>query len=136
MNLTKYSLIALFAAVQISAYAQEAQKNETSSSKAELEKLHNEAKSAAGTAATGEKDADDVITNAKLRAESGSKSKYSISTAMNYNGSTLEKPFNEKRPNITSGAALDNVASIQGTIAAKMKLISSPLFKIHYTLSY
>lgn len=116
----KYSLIALLAATQITAFAEAS--NDTSSNKAELEKMHKEAKQQAGAQATGEQDADDVITNKKLRAESGSKSKYSISTALNYNGSTLEKPFNERRPNITNGAALDNVASIAGTIAAKYNI--------------
>ena len=122
MNLLSKYLLAIFALAQISVHAQSS--NDTSSSKAELEKLHKEAKEKAGKQA-GEVDADDVITNKKLRAESGSKSRYSISTAMNYNASTLEKPFSERRPNITEGAALDNVASLAGTIAAKMQLSST-----------
>ena len=124
-RLSTLSLIALFAAAQISVSAQAQEQNESSASKMELEKVHKDAKEAAGAQATGEQDADDVITNKKLRAESGSKSKYSISTALNYNGSTLEKPFDERRPNITSGAALDNVASISGTVAAKMNLTAT-----------
>lgn len=119
--LVKYSLIVLFTAAQIFAYAQTQEKNETSANKMELEKLRKQSKEAAGRAA-GEQDADDVITNAKLRAESGSKSKYSISVNMNYSGSTLEKPLNENRPNITQGAALTNYSSLDGTVAAKMNL--------------
>lgn len=116
----KYSLIALLAATQITAFAEAS--NDTSSNKAELEKMHKEAKQKAGAQATGEQDADDVITNKKLRAESGSKSRFSISTALNYSGSTLEKPLDKARPNITKGAALSEYSSLDGTIAAKMNL--------------
>jgi len=45
---------------------------------------------------------DEEITNAKLRAESGSKSKFSLSFTGSYNGSSLEKPFDKDRPNITN----------------------------------
>lgn len=123
MNLlSKYSLIAAFAVAGFSGAAI-AEENETANkSKLELEKMHKDAKTAAGSAATGEQDADDLITNAKLRAESGSKSKYSISVNMNYSGSTLEKPLDKNRPNITQGAALTNYSSIDGTVAAKMNV--------------
>lgn len=52
-----------------------------------------------------EEDADSVITNKKLRAETGSKSRFSLSTTMNYMGGSLEKPFDSKRPNIKGAAA-------------------------------
>lgn len=44
---------------------------------------------------------DEEITNAKLRAESGSKSKWSGSIAASYAGGSLEKPFSKDRPNPT-----------------------------------
>jgi hypothetical protein len=44
-------------------------------------------------------DIDEEITNAKLRAESGSKSKWSASVSANYNGSSLEKPLDRNRAN-------------------------------------
>ena len=135
MNLLTNSLIAMVATVGFSTVAFAAdEKNDASSSKMELEKLHKDAKEAAGTQATGEQDADDVITNKRLRAESGSKSRYSVSTALNYNGSTIEKPFNERRPNITSGAALDNVASISGTVAAKYNMTATDSLSLGFGL--
>ena len=45
-------------------------------------------------------DADEIITNKKMRAESGSKSKWSIGSALSYSGGTIETPLNEKRPEI------------------------------------
>lgn len=49
-------------------------------------------------------DIDEEITNAKLRAESGSKSKWSGSLTAAYNGSSLAKPFDKDRPNTNEEA--------------------------------
>lgn len=43
-------------------------------------------------------DIDEEITNAKMRAESGSKSKFSLSTGLSYTGGSLAKPLDAKRP--------------------------------------
>ncbi len=45
-------------------------------------------------------DIDQVITNKKLRAELGSKSKWSASLDMAYDGGSVEKPIDEMRPDI------------------------------------
>jgi hypothetical protein len=47
-------------------------------------------------------DIDEEITNAKLRAESGSKSKWSGSFTANYQGASLEKPLDKDRANPTN----------------------------------
>ena len=47
-----------------------------------------------------EGDIDQEITNARMRAESGSKSKFSLSSSINYTGGSFDKPFGERRPNI------------------------------------
>lgn len=65
---------------------------------------------------------DEVITNRKLRAETGSKSKFSLATSFNYQGSTLEKPFAKERPNITDGANTQATAALTGTVSGKMRL--------------
>lgn len=44
-------------------------------------------------------DVDQEITNAKLRAESGSKSKFSLSLTANYAGGSLAEPLSKDRPN-------------------------------------
>lgn len=65
---------------------------------------------------------DEVITNRKLRAETGSKSKYSLATSFNYQGGTVEKPMDEGRPNITAGTNTQATAALTGDISGKMRL--------------
>ncbi len=43
---------------------------------------------------------DEEITNARMRAESGSKSKFSLSSSIGYTGGTLSRPFGVDRPNL------------------------------------
>lgn len=69
-----------------------------------------------------EGDQDDLITNAKMRAEAGSKSKFSISSALAYNGGTIEKPFAAKRPNIKGAAATPTYTNLAGTISGKWNI--------------
>ncbi len=45
-------------------------------------------------------DIDKEITNARIRAESGAKSKLSMSTGMNYRGGAISRPFGSERPDI------------------------------------
>lgn len=72
----------------------------------------------------GEADVDDVITNRKLRAETGSKSKYSFSTALSYNGGTINNPGSASRPNIASTVYVPLRAALSGTIGGKYKISS------------
>lgn len=65
---------------------------------------------------------DEVITNRKLRAETGSKSKYSVSSSFNYQGGTVEKPLAAERPNITAGSNTEATAALTGSVAARMRL--------------
>lgn len=67
-------------------------------------------------------DVDEVITNKKMRAESGSKSKLSISNSINWSGSTIEHPFAEDRPNITGGTGATTWASLRDQISGKYNL--------------
>jgi hypothetical protein len=74
-----------------------------------------------GNAPVGE-DVDTIITNKKMRAETGSKSKYSISMGVNYSGGSLDKPFDDHRPNIANGTGATDVASLGGSISGKYAL--------------
>jgi hypothetical protein len=67
-------------------------------------------------------DVDELITNNKLRAESGSKSKFSLATAFSYDGGSLEKPLEAQRPNIQGVAGTTDVADINGQINAKYNM--------------
>ncbi len=72
--------------------------------------------------ATDIPDLDAEITNAKLRAESGSKSEWSIKADISYNGGNLETPFGPIRPNYAGISSQDNSTSIAGTIAVAYRL--------------
>jgi hypothetical protein len=68
-----------------------------------------------------EGDIDKEITNARLRAESGSKSKWSLSTSMNYSGGSVSRPFGEERPNL-SGVPENQVdTGILGTMRTRYR---------------
>lgn len=70
----------------------------------------------------GEEDVDEVITNRKLRAETGAKSKYSFSTALSYNGGTIKNPGSDTRPNIASTAFVPLRPALAGTLGGKYKI--------------
>lgn len=57
---------------------------------------------------------DEEITNAKLRAESGSKSKYSFSTRLDYTGGSFTRAFGVQRPDLSGvpGNQTETSASI------------------------
>jgi len=74
-------------------------------------------------------DIDVDITNAKLRAESGSKSKWSIKANIGFNGGNLETPFSEVRPNYAGISSQDNSTSISGTIAAAYRWSKADTFR-------
>jgi len=46
-------------------------------------------------------DIDEDITNAKMRADSGSKSRYSLSSTISYTGGSLSRAFGKDRPNLS-----------------------------------
>lgn len=67
-------------------------------------------------------DTDNIITNVKMRAESGSKSKYSIASSLSYNTGSLEKPFGEKRGNLSGAAGSTDYTSLTGSLSGKYTL--------------
>ncbi|MEK6772435.1 MAG: hypothetical protein AABY64_00725 [Bdellovibrionota bacterium] len=68
------------------------------------------------------KDTDEEITNKKLRAQLGSKSKWSIRTAMAYQGGSIEKPLDEKRPNYRSSTGTRSDVYSYMNVAAKYRM--------------
>jgi len=65
---------------------------------------------------------DDLITNNSLRALSGSTSKWSIATSFNYNGSTVQTPFSENRPDISGASGNTDKTDLDGTINIKYNI--------------
>lgn len=68
---------------------------------------------------------DEIITNRRLRADTGATSKYSISTSWSYSGATIKDPGNRTRPNITSASNTPTMASLSGSIAGKYSVSST-----------
>lgn len=69
-----------------------------------------------------EKDIDNEITNARMRAQLGSKSKWSFKSSLGYSGSTVDKPFERVRPNIMAGPDAPQLASIDGSIGVNYRI--------------
>jgi hypothetical protein len=67
-------------------------------------------------------DVDEIITNSKMRAASGSKSKYSIATSLSYAGGSLEDPLGTIRPNISGATGTTDVSLLSGAIGGKYTL--------------
>jgi hypothetical protein len=84
--------------------------------------LHAQDQTATTQAATDE--ADQAITNRKLRAETGSLSRWSISSSFNYNGGSLADPINPERPNITAGRDVLTLQNLSGTVGVRYRLSS------------
>jgi hypothetical protein len=73
---------------------------------------------------TSGEDIDETLTNAQLRAESGSKSKISIASVLNYNGGTIRTPLAEDRPNIANLSGTIPKSLLDGQVSAKYNLDS------------
>lgn len=69
-------------------------------------------------------DTDEVITNRKLRAETGAKKKYSFSASLSYSGGAVDSPFSDTRPNITSAAGTQIAPRFGGTVGGNWRLNS------------
>jgi hypothetical protein len=69
-----------------------------------------------------QKDIDAEITNAKMRAESGSKSKHSFSMDLSYSGGTVNSPVAYRRPNIAGAEATPTLTSLGGEINYRYRI--------------
>lgn len=65
---------------------------------------------------------DETITNRKLRAETGSLSRWSMSTSFNYNGGSVASPLDPERPNITAGRDVLLLQSLSGTVGVRYRI--------------
>ena len=74
-------------------------------------------------------DIDDEITNKKLRAESGSKSKWSLSITPNYQGASIEKPLHKDRPNLTKDPVPQKVR-LEGELAVRYRVTKNDSIKL------
>ena len=66
--------------------------------------------------------ADQLLTNKKLRTESGSKSKFSIAVEFDYNGGSILKPLDKNRPNIKEAAELSAYTGAEAYVSGKWNI--------------
>lgn len=109
------SILALVGASTVSAFA--AETGEVGGQT----KMSVEEANGAGNKTPGQ-DVDDLITNNKLRAETGSKSRWSVNSAFSYSGGSIEKPLAEDRPNIAAATGTVSKAWIDGSVATKYNI--------------
>jgi hypothetical protein len=117
--MNKSLLLAVALSFAVHAYAEDTTTNANAETKAKLEDV----KGTSNTVKDG--DVDEVITNKKMRAESGSKSKWSIGTSLNYNGATVEAPLKAKRPNIAASAGTTALAAMSGSVGVGYKMTAT-----------
>lgn len=67
-------------------------------------------------------EADQLITNRRLRADSGSLSKWSVSSGFTYQGGSLAHPKDASRPNIVKGADALTLQNFTGDIGVRYRL--------------
>lgn len=86
------------------------------------------------------KDIDQEITNAKLRASTGSKKLISISSSLNYAGASILNPTSTERPQLNSGSNAADPTNLSGNIAIKYRATDhdnlSLGFGVQYTPSF
>lgn len=80
----------------------------------------------------GAEQVDEMITNANLRAYSGSKSRWSMSNSINYDGGTVSTPFAEGRPNIADASATSTDTDLNDQVNIKYSInaLNSILFGV------
>lgn len=71
-----------------------------------------------------EDEADQVITNRRLRADAGSLSKWSAAMYFNYQGGSLANPTQPERPNITNGKDALTLQNLTGELGVRYRLSS------------
>lgn len=68
-----------------------------------------------------DKGIDEEITNARIRATSGSKSKLSLSSSLSYDGGSIKKPFGATRPNISGDPEVEVDTAFGGSISGRYR---------------
>lgn len=100
-------------------FSYSARADETTESKVKIEDVTEQKATPPGG------DIDQTITNNKMRAETGSKSRYSFSSQLYYNGSSIETPLAMSRPNIAGATGTTDTALLGGQLFGKYNINSA-----------
>lgn len=66
-------------------------------------------------------DIDDEITDARLRAQLGSKSVWSFKSSLAYSGGSIQDPLNSVRPNYRASATIESMTSLSGDVGVNYR---------------
>jgi hypothetical protein len=80
-------------------------------------------------------EADQVITNRRLRADMGSTSNWSIRTFWNYQGGSVQKPFTADRPNIDAGGDNLLLANASGNVGVRYRVTKFDSLNLNFGLN-
>lgn len=80
-------------------------------------------------------DLDQEITNPKLRADSGSKSKWSMSSVFSYTGGAIASPFAADRPNLTGLPENQVESSLGGSLKTRYRSSKNSSFTVGVGMS-
>jgi hypothetical protein len=132
----RFILAGLVAAAAIHAYGQTSSTSVTGDSGAgNQESLKTGDLKKEQTNAPGSDEADQLITNRAMRAQTGSLSTWSFKSTWNYNGGSIESPLAASRPNIqasaTNGPAL---AYMTGQVGIKYRVSTDDSFLLQLGL--
>lgn len=67
-------------------------------------------------------DVDAIITNKRMRAETGSKSKFSLASSLSYSAGSVRTPFSNERPNLSAATGTTDVSALGGSLSLKYGL--------------
>jgi hypothetical protein len=82
------------------------------------------------------KDIDDEITNARLRATTGSKKKLSIASSFSYAGAAITTPLSTERPQLNDGLAAADPARLNAEISLKYRLTENDHLNLGFGIDY
>ena len=68
------------------------------------------------------KDVDDEITDARMRASLGSKSKWSLKSDFSYSGGSINDPFGSIRPNYRASATAESLSYLSGNLGVNVRI--------------
>jgi hypothetical protein len=91
------------------------------------------------TTATANKvdgDIDEEITNARMRAASGSRSKISMSASLGYDGGSIKNPLSAERPNLSGDPEVLVASEFGGSISARYRANKNDSFTFGAGVSY
>ncbi|MBC7421403.1 MAG: hypothetical protein H7328_11805 [Bdellovibrio sp.] len=89
-----------------------------------------------GNNAENRKNIDEEITNAKLRAETGSKKLWSFGSSFSYAGGSIKDPTSTERPQLNDGQVSIDPTKLTGQLSVKYRLTDHDNLNVGFGVEY